>query len=437
MRDERASGWLFWGYTLGTLLASLLMLPWLLWKILSVKNRRTDFLERMGLGGWVPAKEERPFWIHGVSVGEVLATAPLVGKLRRLYPDVPILVSSITPSGRAVAEKLFKDAAKVICFPFDHPLPVWLCLRKVRPRLFLHTESEIWPFFLLMLGRLGIPAAIVNGRISESSCRRFARFRFFLRQVLLVVRVFAMQTRADCRRIIRIGADPRRVHLTGNMKFDAVVPDESEEAKGMAFREETGLGADGLVLVAGSTHDGEEQVLLSVFAELKREMPGLKMLLAPRHPERCDRLERVCRKAGVSAVRRTRRKGKGNGGIDGADVLLLDTMGELVHAYAVADVVFLGGSLVPIGGHNPLEAMLHSKPVLFGPHTEKIADTVGALLEAGGGIRVVGREDLFGQARALLADPARREAAGRAAFGILAQNRGATDRNLAILRPFL
>lgn len=437
MRDERASGWVFWAYTLGVLLVSLLFLPWLLWKIVSVKNRRTDFLERMGFGGWAPGREERPFWIHGVSVGEVLATAPLVRKLRSLHPGVPILVSSITPAGRSMAEKLFRDVARVICFPFDHPIPVWLFLRKVRPRLFLHTETEIWPFFLLMLGRLGIPAAIVNGRMSESSCRRFGWFRFFLRQVLLAVRVFAMQTRADCRRIIRIGADPRRVYLTGNMKFDAVVPDESEETKGMAFREETGFGADGLVLVAGSTHDGEEQVLLSVFSELKREMPGLKMLLAPRHPERCDRLERICENAGVSAVRRTRWKGKGNGGIDGADVLLLDTMGELVHAYALADVVFLGGSLVPIGGHNPLEAMLHRKPVLFGPHTEKIADTAGALLAAGGGVRVGGREDLFGQARALLADSARREAAGRAAFGILARNRGATDRNLAILRPFL
>lgn len=433
-REERASGWIFWGYTLGTLLVSFPLLPWLLWKTVTVKNRRTDFLERMALKGRLPRGGESPFWIHTVSVGEVISTVPLVRGLQRLHPGVPIVFSSITPAGRAMAERLLEHGARVICFPFDHPIPVWLALRRARPRLFLHTETEIWPFFLLMLGRMGIPTAIVNGRISARSCRRFGRFRFFLRQVLLSVRVFAMQTRTDCRRIIRIGADPGRVYLTGNMKFDVALPDESEE-KGRALRKETGFGRGGLVLVAGSTHEGEEQVLLSVFTRLKREMPGLKMLLAPRHPERCAELERMCGQAGVSAVRRTARGGKP--GPDGADVLLLDTMGELVHAYALADVVFVGGSLVPVGGHNPLEPILHRKPVLFGPYTDKIAETVGVLEEVGGGVRVGGKEELLEQMRALLRDPERREAAGRAAYGILSEHRGATERNLAILEPFL
>jgi 3-deoxy-D-manno-octulosonic-acid transferase len=218
------------------------------------------------------------------------------------------------------------------------------------------------------------------------------------------------------------------------MKFDVPVPDDSEERR-KALREAMGFGEDSLVLVAGSTHDGEEKILISVFAELKKELPRLKMLLAPRHPERCGDLERLCEKERVSTERRTRSKGMA--GMDGTDVLLLDTMGELAQAYVTADVVFVGGSLVPIGGHNPLEPILYKKPVLFGPHTEKIADTVNALLEVGGGIRVGGRAELLEEARRLLENPARREALGRAAYGIMEGHRGAVERNLAILVPFL
>jgi len=403
VREEHASGWVFWGYTVGIFLVSVLILPWLLWKIVSVKNRRTAFLERMGLRGWQPRGEERPFWIHTVSVGEVLATVPFVRKLKRLYPGLPIVISSITPAGRATAEKEFRDGERITCFPFDYPIPVWLALRNVQPRSFLHTETEIWPYFLLMLGRKGIPTAIVNGRMSAGSCRRYGWFRFF---------------------------------LTGNMKFDVPVPDDAEE-KRRTHREEMGFGEDCLVFVAGSTHDGEERILLDVYAELKKEAPQLKMLLAPRHPERCAELERMCAEEGVLTERRTQRRGKA--GIDGVevDVLLLDTMGELAGAYAAADLVFVGGTFVPIGGHNPLEPILHKKPVLFGPYTEKITDIAGALLDVGGGIRVGDREGLLEEARRLIEDPAHREAVGRAAYGILAEHRGATERNLAILRPFL
>ncbi len=169
------------------------------------------------------------------------------------------------------------------------------------------------------------------------------------------------------------------------MKFDVPVPDDGEE-KRRSLREEMGFGEDCLVFVAGSTHDGEERILLDVYAELKKEVPQLKMLLAPRHPERCAELEWMCTKEGVSAERRTQRRGKT--GIDGVDVLLLDTMGELAGLYAVADIVFLGGTFVPIGGHNPLEPILYKKPVLFGPYTQKITDIADALVEVGGGIRV-------------------------------------------------
>ncbi len=431
--EERAAGWAFWGYNVGIVLVSVLILPWLLWKIVSVKNRRTAFLERMGLKGWQSVGEERPFWIHTVSVGEVLSTGPFVRKLKKLVPDLPIAISSITPAGRATAETEFRDGERILCFPFDYPLPVWLALRNVHPRCFVATETEIWPYFLLMIGRRGVPAAILNGRMSETSCRRFGWFRFFLRHVLRSVHVFAMQSRTDCHRIIRIGADPRRVFLTGNMKFDVPVPDDGEE-RGRALREEMGWTEDCPVLVAGSTHEGEEKLLIDVYAALKKEVPGFKMILAPRHPERCEDLQRVCEKESFAIGRRTQRKGAG---AEPVDVLLLDTMGELAGVYAAADLVFLGGTFVPIGGHNPLEPILYKKPVLFGPHTEKITDTARALLEVGGGIRVEDRDELLEEAGRLIEDPEHRRSTGRAAFGILAEHRGATERNLAILRPFL
>ena len=436
-REARIAGWMFWGYNALLVVASLLILPWLLWKIATVRNRRTGFTGRLGLTVRPQRGEEgrqRPLWIHTVSVGEVLSTVPFVLRLKEVFPDLPRVVSSITPAGRTMAERTFRDGERITFFPFDYPLPIRRTLRGIRPRLLLLTETEIWPNFLLMLGREGIPSAIVNGRISEGSCRRFGWFRFFLKRVLSSVCVFAMQSRTDCLRIIRIGADPGRVHLTGNMKFDVPLPADSQEER-HAVRQEMGFAEDSLVLVGGSTHDGEERILLGVYRELKRETANLKLLLAPRHPERCADLERMCEKERLSSERRTRNRGRA--GLEGIGVLLLDTMGELAHAYAAADVVFVGGSLVPIGGHNPLEPILYKKPVLLGPHTEKIRDIVRTLLDAGGAIVVQGREGLRDEVRRLLADPAYREAVGRAAHGILEAHRGAVERNLAILRPFL
>ncbi len=434
MKEERAPGWVFWGYNVGIVLVSVLILPWLLWKIVSVRNRRTDFLERMGLRGWRKVAGQRPLWLHTVSVGEVLSTGPFVRELKKLVPGLPIVLSSITPAGRTAAGKAFGEGERVICFPFDYPVPVLLALRKMHPCCFVATETEIWPYFLLSVGRKGIPAAILNGRISEASCRRFGWFRFFMRHVLRSVQVFAMQSRTDCLRVIRIGADPRRVFLTGNMKFDVPVP-EDEEKRRRSLREEMGWAEDCPVLVAGSTHEGEERILLDVYGMLKKELPRLRIILAPRHPERSIELQRFCKKERFSTRCRTDAGGKAAS--EPVDVLLLDTMGELAGVYAAADLVFLGGTLVPIGGHNPLEPILYRKPVLFGPHTEKIRDIVDCLLHVGGGIRVRDREELLAEARRLIEDPEHGRSVGRAAYRILAEHRGATERNLAILRPFL
>jgi len=437
-REDRIAGWMFWGYNVLITLLSILVLPFFAWKIASEEKYRKGFRQRFGfypLAEKLKTEKQRPLWIHAVSVGEVFSTVPFFRKIRASYPKIPVVCSTITPTGLTIARKKFTDALGVVYFPFDFALAARQALRTIRPRLFIHTETEIWPNFLLMLNRHGIPSAIVNGRISSRSSRNYGRFRFFFIRVLSNVCVFGMQTRQDCHRIIKIGADPRKVYITGNMKFDVPLPVNSNDSVN-AVRSEMGFSSTSLVFVAGSTHAGEEEILLDVYLKLKSQVPGLKMLLAPRHPERCDAVERLARNRQIIMGRRTHKKSGSD--VRQVDVLLLDTIGELARAYSIGDIVFVGGSLIPeVGGHNLLEPIMYQKPVLFGPYTENTADIALALKERGGGIEVSDREGLCREAGRLLGDPVARESIGRAAFGILEEHRGATERNLAILQPFL
>lgn len=429
------SDWLAVGYNF--LLALLLVpsFPFFVWKLATTPKHRVGLAQRLGLSlPSIPRQNNptRPIWIHAVSVGEVLATVPLVRKLRQTRPDQPVVISTITPTAQAVARRTFPEVQAVIYFPFDLPFCVRRVLRSVRPRLFIHTETEIWPNFLLLLGREGIPSLIINGRISARSCRQYGWFRFFFREVLRSVSAFGMQSRADCRRIIRIGADPRRVFVTGNMKFDLPL-EEEPEILGLTMRRELGFRQEDPVWVAGSTHSGEEEIVLDVFVRLRASFPALRLLLAPRHTERAAEIETLARSKGLAVARRTH----GAPAAIDAQVLLMDTMGELAKAYAAADLVFVGGSLVPVGGHNLLEPILLGKPVLFGRHTQNTADIARALQEAGGGIEVYDADSLYHQAVRLLSSRADREALARSARSILEESRGATERNLEMLERFL
>ncbi|MEW6443368.1 MAG: glycosyltransferase N-terminal domain-containing protein [bacterium] len=421
-------------YSLALYLLTLPALPFFAWKLLSVPKYRSGFLQRLGLsvpGSMGKSPEEQPVWVHAVSVGEVLATVPFIRRLKQAYPQRPIVVSTITPTGQTVAREHFAAAGRVIYFPFDYPFSTRLVLKHVQPKLFVHTETEIWPNFLFMLGRHGIPSVIVNGRISARSCRQYGWFRFFFRQVLESVSAFGMQSKQDCLRIIRIGADPRRVFVTGNMKFDVCLH-RGACTPAPPAPQDFGFPPSAPVWVAGSTHPGEEETILKVFDKLRGSFPTLKLLLAPRHPERCADVEQLVRRSGLRVLRRT----GGKTGIREIDVLLLDTMGELAQAYAIGDIVFVGGSLTPVGGHNLLEPIVHRRPVLFGPHMENTPDVARALLERGGGIQVSGEEPLYLEAARLLRDPDRRRTIADAAYGILEENRGATERNLSLVGSF-
>jgi 3-deoxy-D-manno-octulosonic-acid transferase len=280
-------------------------------------------------------------------------------------------------------------------------------------------ETELWPTFLLTCRRRGIPVLLANGRISRRSFARYARVRALLGPTLTAIASFCMQSREDAERIIALGADPSRVAVVGNVKYD-LAPGEPAQARDL------GLPAGAPLFVAGSTHRGEEEAVLCAYTAGCGAAPGLRLLLAPRHPERAREVEALVRRAGFACVLRSALRGPGPEAA-GAPVIVLDTVGELAGLYALGTVAFVGGSLVPWGGHNPLEPAAWECPVVFGPHMGNFAEMAEAFLARGAALRVPDAAALGAALRSLLADSRRRAALGRAGAGVLAQHRGAAD----------
>jgi 3-deoxy-D-manno-octulosonic-acid transferase len=392
---------------------------------------------RRGYGGtlrprWSRFEEGLPVeprcWIHAVSVGEAAVAVPLVHAIRRRWPELSIVVSTVTPTGARVVTRELDGVASHRYFPLDFPGPVRRALSAVRPRFFIGIETELWPNFLRALGRRGIPSMIANGRISDRSFRRYRLVRPFLARVLSDVTVFAMQSAEDARRIVALGAPAARVIVTGNMKADA----RQEPAGHPEWTTPLELECRWL-WIAGSTHRGEEALIVDAYLELKARFPSLALLLAPRHPERAVEVERLCGSRGVSVVRRSALP---SGGI-GEAVIILDTVGELAALYALAEVVFVGGSLVPSGGHNMLEPAHRSKPILFGPHTENFRESAALLLSVGGAVVVKDALDLVRKIEKLLEEPALARQMGDAARAAVASRQGALDKTLALIEGHL
>lgn len=395
-----------------------------------VRRRRAgygrDLAQRLGrLGDGLPP--EPRCWIHAVSVGESAAAVPLVEGIRRRWPELGIVVSTITPTGaRIVAERLAGTAAHRY-FPIDLPGPVRRALDAARPRFFIAIETELWPNFLRALARRRIPAMIANGRISDRSFRRYRWVRLLMRRVLANVSVFAMQTEEDARRIIALGALPARVVVTGNLKSDLVpgaAPDEPA-----AWRERLRLDADARLWIAGSTHRGEEALVLDAFLSARTRCPDLALLLAPRHPERAGEVADLIRERGLVAARRSRSPADATPGA----VVILDSVGELAALYALAEVVFVGGSLVPIGGHNVLEPAMRGKPVLVGPHTSNFREGTELLQRSGGGLVVKDGPELLRELVRLLEDRDLARRMGEAARHAFAGRQGAVSATLDLI----
>jgi 3-deoxy-D-manno-octulosonic-acid transferase len=423
-------------YTGLVIVLAVVLSPWFLYQAVRYRKYIGSLAQRLGrLPVSFNLDGDDSIWIHAVSVGEALTARALVSDLRERYPELRLFLSTTTLTGQQIATTRIQDLDGVFFFPFDLPLFVNRTLRIVRPRLFIMMETEIWPNLLRACRRRGVRTMLVNGRISGRSYPRYRWGRPFFRRVLADVDRLCMQSEESARRIIDIGADPSRVVVTGSLKFDSLESPAVAAGRGAGrvlryFR----LPATRPVLIAASTFKAEERAILEALAVIRRAYPNALAIIAPRKPERFVEAESLARGEGFRVVRRTELS------VDAeprADVVILDTMGELAHLFQVATVVFVGGSLVAQGGHNILEPAVHGKPIVFGPHMENFAEIRTTFLQNQAAIEVADAAELVDVVARLLGDPVERARLGAAARALVEANRGAKPRTLDVVASLL
>ena len=411
--------------------ALLVSLPYWLLQRLRHGKYRAGLGERLGrIPPRLTAQPNRPsIWVHAVSVGEVLAVSALVAELRKRFPKHRVVVSTTTDTGQKLARTRF-GAENVFYFPLDFAFAIRPYLTALRPELIVIAETEFWPNLLRLAHAGGARIAVVNARISDRSWPGYRRFRRILVKVLPQVDLFLAQTGEDAIRLTDIGAPAGRVRVTGNLKFDVPTPAAPPIVASLsaAFQQANA----GPVIVAGSTVDDEERLLLQAFANVLASHPRAVMILAPRHPERFSEVAELLEELGMHFWRRSLWSGDPVVG----GVLLIDTIGELAALYALADVAFVGGSLVPRGGHNIIEPARHGVPIVVGNHTENFRDIV-ALFQSRDAVRVVGPAELPLAFMELISNPAERAALGRRAVETLQSQMGATQRTVQALEKLL
>jgi 3-deoxy-D-manno-octulosonic-acid transferase len=410
-----------------------LLLPYaignLIWRGLRYPAYWRRWPERFG---FVPRLSGcRTLWVHAVSVGEVRSAAPLVAALVERYPSHRIVVTTMTPTGSEQVRELFGDRVDHCYVPYDFPDAVRRFFDRVRPEVAVVAETEFWPNIFAECGRRRIPLLLVNGRVSQASLRGYLRVPGIARAMLANAQLLSAQTRVDAQRLRNLGVDERLIHVTGNLKFDVEVPAQLlQEARVLR----TQWGRARPVLIAASTHAGEERKVLDAFAQLKRSYAELLLVLVPRHPERFHSVARLCKQRGFATALRSRTPGPLPAG---TEILVGDTMGELQRLYAAADVAFIGGSFVPHGGQNPLEACAVAVPVVFGPHMFHFEEISAMALERGAARQVHDAGGLVAAVALYFEQPDLRRAAGAAAHTLVADNRGALERTLALVEATL
>jgi 3-deoxy-D-manno-octulosonic-acid transferase len=403
-----------------------LALPWFLWKGRRTGKYLRTFRERMGrLPVYLNVDGERSIWIHAVSVGEALAARPLVSALRGRLPGHRLFLSTTTVTGNAVAARGARELDGLFYAPFDWPHPVRRALSVLNPALVVLVETELWPNLIHEARRRGTRVAVVNGRISDRSFGRYQLIRPFLRRVLAEIDLFLMQGEAHAERIQALGAPGDRVRVTGSLKFDAVEPGRTPER--LARLVEGRPGPRGPLWIAGSTVGGEEELVLRAFHEVRERVSDARLMIVPRHPERFDAVPPLVEAAGFRCRRRST--------LDPdvwaeGEVLLLDTLGELAQLYPLASVVFVGGSLVPAGGHNILEPAVAGRAILVGPYMENFREITDRFLSDDALVQVSTPEALGREVAALMLDERRRRSLGERARAVVERNRGALQRTV-------
>ncbi|HHH13583.1 MAG TPA: 3-deoxy-D-manno-octulosonic acid transferase [Thiolapillus brandeum] len=409
-----------------------LLLPFvvlrLYWRSLRAPDYRRRLAERFGFFRGRPPPGG--IWVHAVSVGEVQAIEPLVRHLRERHPERVVILTTSTPTGSARVRALFGDEVFHVYFPYDLPWCVDAFLERVRPRLLVMVETEIWPNLLRLCAKRGIPTLLANGRLSARSARGYARLGDFTRRVFGLIGRVAAQSPADAERFVALGVPAERVAVTGSIKFDQRLLASVQEQVQVVKRI---WGEDRPVWVAASTHEGEEEQVLEAHAHILERVPSALLVLVPRHPERFDRVAALVKRRGFGLVRRS------EGAPCGPEtrVFLGDTMGELPLFLGVADVAFIGGSLVKRGGHNMLEAAAQGVPVVFGPHVFNFSAIAALLVEREAAVQVRDARELAGVVGRWLGDASERSRIGENGRRAVEENRGALERLIALVEQQL
>ncbi len=414
----------------------ILAFPVVLPLILTSKKRRKTVLQRLGFMRLSQQKtknrnvspDHQPIWIHALSVGETFSAVELVKTLKKSVPGRKIFFSVSTATGFEEAEKRLADETEYIFFyPYDILFVVKKVLRQVSPSLFVLVESDIWPTFLLELKKKNIPAVLVNARLSSSSFAGYKRLSWIMRPVLNSFCRICVQSDEQGKRFVEIGVKPEKICVTGNMKFDRTASHVSNENI-FSIRKSLAIPENKKIFLAGSTHPGEESILLESFVRLQSTFPDLVLVIVPRNPDRADEVCRLASDSGLVVKKMSREKP------DSPDVVVIDTMGVLGNLYAIAHAAFVGGSLVAFGGHNPLEPAAFAKPIIFGPDMSDFPEISRMLLHAGGAIEVRNTEHIVQTVREFLTDPAKTRKVGKKAFEIFQANQGAVEKTVAVIK---
>ena len=385
-------------------------------------REKFGFLDVTVLGSQSPV-----IWVHAVSVGEVNASIQLIRKIKSAYPQFNIILSTITDTGQKVAMEKASAGTKVVYLPFDMGFVLKGCFKSIKPKLFIVIETELWPNIFRVLSEKGVPVIVLNGRISEKSFKGYRKISFFMKKVFAFVKIFGMQSIQDAGRLKEIGAEDKKIKVIGNFKFDMSMPEKMPE---------WAQKVTGPIIVAGSTHNGEEEIIISAYKENLAGFPELKLILAPRHPERFKEAEDVISAKGVKYIKRSEMGTQSSeSGMTEYNVILLDSIGELSSVYAMADIAIMGKSFLGFGGQNPLEPAYWEKPILCGPHMENFP-FIKEFYNEGAAFEVT-QETLAKKIKELLINPDKAKAAGEKAKELCMKNSGAVDRAMEIIKGFI
>jgi len=381
--------------------------------------------------GFISIDEQRGgIWVHAASVGEFNAASPLIRALLKTYPEIQLTVTTLTPTGSERVKRDLGDKVAHSYIPIDLPGSISRFLKRLQPRMIIVMETEIWPNLYLQSRRLSIPLLMANARLSKRSVKRFGRLPGFVGEVLQTVAWIGAQSDADAERLVRCGANLQRIEMTGNLKFDLSVPASLEE-QAVALR--LRWGQERPVLVAGSTHEADENVVIPAFVELLKSVPDALLILVPRYPERFSRATQLAKAAGL----RTELRSQGEICSTQAQCFVIDSIGELLSYYACADVAFVGGSMGDQGGHNALEPAALGKPVLLGPNMENAKEIANQLLQCNAAQRVTNQQDFKQVAEQILTDGILRDSMGQAGRGLVEKNKGSLDLTLTAIERLL